>query len=606
MPDDAGLDLGGGPVRAPVLGIGRSISGKCWRLRPTDDRLVAAMAQRFAMPEPLARVLSARGVDLDGVDGFLRPTLRRLLPDPDTLKDMRRGAERLARAVVEGERVVVFADYDVDGATASAVLRRYLRAAGLAVGVYVPDRLSEGYGPSREAFARLRAEGTALVVTVDCGIGAHAALAAAREDGLDVVVVDHHRAQPTLPPAVAVINPNRLDEDGTCGHLAAVGVAFLLAVAVNRILRELGWFEHRDEPDLLQLLDLVALGTVCDMVPLAGLNRAFVVQGLKVMAGRRNPGLRALADVAGLTAAPSPYDLGFALGPRINAGGRVGRADFGARLLATDDAAEATTLARALDGFNRDRQKIEQAVLDDALNGLASAAAGDGVDRGEGLVVWTSGRDWHPGVVGIVAGRLAERLGRPAFVMSTDEATAVGSARSVPGFDLGAAINAAVQTGLLLKGGGHAMAAGFSVAADRAGDFRAFVEERFARFRAGNDEAPPLHLDGLITAAGASSALIEALTGAGPFGVGNPEPRFVLAGVRVVGAAVMAERHVRCTLADGTGAKLAATAFRAVTTALGEAILGNGGRSLHVAGRLSRRIAGGPIRLVIDDAAVPA
>ena len=460
------------------LGVEQSLKGKRWRLQAVDERKAQALAQRLQLPEIVGRILAGRGVELDDAGSFLDPTLRETLPDPSRFKDMDAGAARLARAVMEGERVAVFGDYDVDGATSAAVLCRFFSAVGSGARIYVPDRLKEGYGPNAEALLRLKDEGVSVVITVDCGINAHDALDTAATAGLDVVVVDHHAADSRLPAAAAVINPNRLDEPGTFGHLAAVGVSFLLAVAVNRALRTAGWYRERPEPDLRQWLDLVALGTICDMVPLKGVNRAFVVQGLKVMARRTNAGIRALADLTGQDQPPEVYHAGFVFGPRINAGGRVGKSELGARLLATDDADEAMALARQLDAFNGDRQRIEAEVLEQALSLVAEQG---GRDDGPPLIV-AAGEGWHPGVLGIVASRLVERFNRPACVLAFDGDRGTGSARSVAGFDLGAAVNAARQTGLLVKAGGHAMAAGFTVERSRLGDFQAFM--------AGPDRAP--------------------------------------------------------------------------------------------------------------------
>src|SRR5512144_823577 len=458
------------PKQMAALGVQRSLTDRHWSVTPTDERLAMALAQRHAFPEIVARVLAARGVGLEQVESFLAPTLRELLPDPCRLKDMRAGAERLAAAITGGEIIAVFGDYDVDGATATALLLRFLSAVGVSPRLYIPDRLREGYGPNAPALLELRRQGVSLVVTVDCGMAAHEPLAIAAEAGLQAIVVDHHLGSESLPPAYAVINPKRLDDTGGLDHLAAVGVAFLLAVDVNRLLRRAGWYTGRAEPDLRQWLDLVALGTVCDMVPLCGVNRAFVAQGLAIMARRGNPGLRAIGDVAGLRRPPGCRDLGFSIGPRINAGGRVGEADLGARLLATDDPEQARRLAGRLDVVNRERQAIGQSVREAALSQLAGGAT----DR---PLLWAAAEGWHPGVVGIVASRLVERFQRPAVVIGLDGGRAVGSGRSVPGFDLGSAVNAATRAGLLIKGGGHAMAAGFTASASRLDELFAFFAD---------------------------------------------------------------------------------------------------------------------------------
>jgi len=491
----------------------------------------------------------------------------------------------------------------VDGATSAALLSRFLVATGApAPRIYVPDRQAEGYGPNAAALRRLRAEGSALAITVDCGTTAHEALEAARDAGLQMIVVDHHVAEPRLPPAVAVINPNRLDDASSHGELAAVGVAFLLAVAVNRCLRQRGWYESRAEPDLRQLLDLVALGSICDMAPLVGVNRVLVAQGLKVMARRANLGLRTLADVAGIDSAPGTYHAGFLLGPRINAGGRVGEADLGARLLTTDDAAEASALAVRLDAYNRERQAIEAAVLDGALT-EAEAQVGEG-DVPPVLVV--SGTGWHPGVVGIVASRLVERFRRPTCVLSVDRDSgqASGSGRSIAGVDLGSAVIAACQAGLLVKGGGHPMAAGFTLEESRIDAFSEFLADRLGAAIGAAAARPGLRLDGVLTPAGATLGLAETLDRVGPFGIGNPEPRFALTGVRVAYAAAVGDAHLRCVL-EGGGGRVDGIAFRCRETPLGDALAAGDGAPLLVAGRLRADTWRGRTRVQfhIDDAA---
>lgn len=587
-----------GACGSALLGVERSVTERRWTLTPACERLTAALAQRHALPEIMARVLAARGISLDAADSFLDPKLRRLLPDPCVLKDMRAGAARLADAVTAGERIAVFGDYDVDGATAAALLLRFLAAAGAAPPLlYVPDRLREGYGPNAPALLKLREQGASVVVTVDCGIAAFEPLHAAARAGLDVIVVDHHQAREALPAARAVINPNRLDEAQGLGHLAAVGVAFLLVVDVNRLLRQSGWYAARPEPDLRLWLDLVALGTLCDVVPLTGLNRAFVAQGLRVMARRANPGLRALADVAGLRAPPSCRDLGYAIGPRINAGGRVGEADLGARLLSCDDPDIAGVVAQRLDALNRERQALEQAVLDAACGLLPEP--GDA-----GPMLWAAGAGWHPGVLGIVASRLVERFRRPAVVIGLDGERAVASGRSVPGVDLGAAVNAAAQAGLLLKGGGHPMAAGFSATAALLDRLQAFLAERLTVDAAAAAGLRMLSVDGVLSVPGAAALDANILAALAPFGAGHPEPRFALAGVRVAQVRPVGSGHLACVLCEGS-ARLSAIAFRCADQPLGQAIGRHAGAPLHLAGRL-QVAQGGAVRLqfVIDDAAV--
>ncbi len=582
-----------------VLGVERSVSGRRWRFRLADARAGLALAQRLGAPEIVGRVLAARGVATDDAESFLNPTLRETLPDPSRIADLDVAVGRLVRAVQRGETVAVFGDYDVDGATAAALLARYLKAVGAASRIYVPDRLREGYGPKAPALLRLKAEGAAVVVTVDCGVTAFEPLAAAAEAGLDVIVVDHHIAEPRLPEAVAVVDPNRLDDSSGCGELAAVGVAYLLVVGVNRALRAEGWFAARPEPDLLRDLDLVALGTVCDMVPLTGVNRALVTQGLKVMAQRSNVGLATLADVAGVGERPGTYHAAFILGPRINAGGRVGEASLGARLLATDDAEEASGLACRLDDLNGERRAIEAGVEGAAVRQIEEAG-GD-----PGPVVFAVGEGWHPGVIGIVAGRLSQRFFRPAFVIALADGVGKGSGRSIPGVDIGSAVIAARQAGVLVDGGGHPAAAGLTVAADRVAALRDFLADRLGSAVAEHGTAPSLGLDGAISASAATPELVDLLDRVGPFGVGNAEPRFAVAGARVVRADVVGERHVRCILADDGGGRLNAIAFRSLETPVGAALLGAAGRALHIAGHLraDRWRGRERVQLLIEDLA---
>lgn len=588
-------------MTATVLGIERSATGKRWIARggagPEVERLGLAIAQRHGVPELVGRLIAQRGVDLDGVERFLDPTLKTELPDPSRLKDMDAAAARIADTVEGGRAVGLFADYDVDGATSAALMTRYLRAVGGEAVVHIPDRIDEGYGPNLPALQGLVAHGADLVACLDCGILALDTLGEARAAGIDVVVIDHHLAGPELPPAVAVVNPNRLDEDGEFGQLAACGVTFLVLVALNRELRRRGWFKTRPEPDLRALLDLVALGTVCDVVPLTGLNRAYVAQGIRVMAGRGNPGLSALGDVARLDRRPDPYHLGFVLGPRINAGGRVGRADLGARLLSTDDPLEAAALSTELDRYNEERRTIETQVLEAAI-----LQAETQVDAAALVVM---GEGWHPGVVGIVASRLKDRFNRPVCVVGVEAGIGKGSGRSVAGVQLGAAVIAAHQAGVLLKGGGHAMAAGFTVALDRIDAFRTFLCERVATELAGAETTATLSVDGALAPGGATGDLVRTVGRIGPFGTGNPEPRFVFPAVRVVGAGVVGENHVRCTLTGADGGRLKAIAFRALDGELGPVLLKAGAAPLHVAGHLRADDFRGSdnVQLIVDDAA---
>jgi len=587
-----------GPPAIDWLDGGVSVTGRRWLSQPADDRMALAVAQAHGLPDLAARILVSRGIGLDTVEAHLAPTLRNYLPDPSELRDMDKAADRMARAVMDGERIALFADYDVDGATSSALLLRFLRAVGSDALLYVPDRILEGYGPNAAAFGKLAEQGARLVVTLDCGISAHEPLAAARDAGLDVVVIDHHAADIRLPEAHAVINPNRLDETGAHGHLAAVGVAFLTLVALNRSLRAAGWYAARPEPDLRQWLDLVALGTVADVVPLKGLNRAFVAQGLKIMAARRNIGLTALADVAGLAESPAAYHLGFVFGPRVNAGGRVGQADSGARLLSTEDPSEAARLATLLDGHNAERKAIEAATLEAALAQIESSGQG----RDSNVVV-AAGEGWHPGVIGIVASRLVERYHRPACVVGLADGVGKGSGRSVAGVDLGAAVIAARQAGLLAAGGGHPMAAGFTVAENRLPLLTAFLEARIAEGGVRTD--PVLAIDAALACGGATVALAEIVERLGPFGSGNPEPRFALMGARIMKADIVGTSHVRCILTDSSGGRVKAIAFRAAETALGQTLLKAAGDPVALAGKIKidRWNGNATVQLQIDDAA---
>jgi len=582
------------------LGVEKSLTGKCWVNREVDDRQSLALSQRLELPEIVGRVMVARGVGLEDADGFLNPTLKTLLPNPSTITAMDDAARRLCRAVMDGETIAIFGDYDVDGATSGALLERFFSAVGGKTMAYIPDRIKEGYGPNTPALMKLQQDGAGIVVTVDCGTTAYAPLEAAAKAGLDVIVVDHHTPEAGLPQVTAIINPNRMDDESGLGQLAAVGVAFMLAVAINRTLRTAGWYQDRQEPDLMQWLDLVALGTVCDVVPLSGLNRAFVAQGLKIMAGRRNPGLSALADVAGISEPPGTYHAGFILGPRINAGGRIGASDLGTRLLATDDAGEAQEIAHRLNELNKERKEIEAAVQDAAMDEAEQA--------GENLcpVIIAAGDDWHPGVIGIVASRLKERFNRPACVVAFDGDTGTGSARSVSGVDLGAAIIAACQAGILLKGGGHKMAAGFTVEKARLGELQTFLNERVTDQVGERGIQPRLHLDGAMKPAAANMDLLERLQQVGPFGSGNPEPRFVLPAARLSYAAIVGEKHVRGIIeGEGKKGRLAAISFNTVGTPLGTALLQSDGAPLHIAGRLRVNTWQGrsSAQLHVDDAA---
>ena len=590
--------------RAAFLGIEHSLTGRRWAERLGDERVALAMAQRHGLPDAICRLLAAREVGLDDVPDFLEPTLRKFLPDPLHLKDMDLAVARLVRAVQQAERIVVFGDYDVDGATSSALLLRFFRSVGGTIAVYIPDRRKEGYGPNAPALLKLKQEGASVVVTVDCGVTAYEPLAAAKKAGLDIVVIDHHQAELALPDATAVVDPNRLDDPSPHKQLAAVGVAFLLCVGVNRALREAGWYgDARPEPDLRQWLDLVALGTVADVVPLTGVNRVLVRQGLLVMQKRSNAGLAALADVARLREAPGAYHLGFLLGPRVNAGGRVGQADLGARLLSSDDAHEVGALALRLDEFNSERRAIERGVLDQAIARIEGLYGPDRKGLPAALIVESEG--WHVGVIGIVASRLVERYGRPAFVIGMDGGVGKGSGRSVRGVDLGAAVLAARQSGLLINGGGHAMAAGLTVEREQLPHLARFLDGRIAPQLG---EAPPvreLGIDAALAPGAATGELVAMIERAGPFGAGNALPRFALTGVRVDYAQRVGEGHVRCTLVGHQRGRIDAIAFRAGQSELGPALLDPARPILHVAGalRIDRYNGRESVRLQIDDAA---
>ncbi len=593
------------PLNDAFLGVDRSVTGKRWVSRAGDDRVAMALSQRLNLPEAVGRIMAARGVGLDDANHFLAPTLKHSLPDPSVFRDMDATAERIASAVMQGEQIAIFGDYDVDGATSSALLKRYLKAVGARVQVYIPDRMKEGYGPNAAALTKLRNDGASLVVTVDCGTTAFEALDAAHEVGLDVIIVDHHEAESSLPKAVAVVNPKRLDEAGNAyKQLAAVGLTFLCAIAVNRLLRTHDWFATRKEPDLLNLLDLVALGTVCDVVPLTGLNRSFVHQGLKIMAARRNIGINALADVAGIDEPPGTYHAGFVFGPRVNAGGRVGESALGSLLLSTDDATEAKDIANKLDSYNRERQSLEANILDDAM----AQVEREGDDLG--AVAIAAGVGWHPGVVGIVASRLKDRFNRPACVIAfagdAGGDMGTGSGRSVTGVDLGQTIIAARQAGYIVKGGGHAMAAGFSLTQDQLTGFRAFLGERIGAQIVAHGIEPTLSIDGAIKTRGASLELLNDLARVGPFGAGNPEPRFVIPDARLVFADPVGTDHVRCRIEDSSGGRLNGIAFRCLETPLGATLLKSGGGALHLAGKLRINTWQGKStpQLIIDDAAI--
>ncbi len=567
------------------LSFPRSITGQEWRWRGATADGAGALCggSGFESDDLVTQLLLARGCSRESLEAYRNPSIRAFMPDPSIFQDMDAAANRLKRAVLTGENVTVFGDYDVDGATSAALLIRLLRDLGLDPQAYIPDRLMEGYGPSGAALVTIAEGGATLIVTVDCGAQAFEALDMAKAAGVDVIVVDHHKCAATLPVAFALVNPNRLDEDSeAAGHgiLAAVGVAWLLGAALIRVLRADGFFADRAEPKLLELLDIVALGTVADVASLRGLNRAFVAQGLKVMAGRRNVGLDALITASRLSRAPLCSDLGFALGPRINAGGRVGKSDLGVRLLTTNDAQEAREIAEELDRLNGERRVIEAGVQEEAETGA--------LGQGNRAVALVSGLGWHPGVIGIVAGRLKEKMNRPAIVIAVgDDGLGKGSGRSIAGVDLGAAILAAKDVGLLIAGGGHAMAAGLTVAADKIDALADFLDDRLSAAVAKASADRAMLLDAVVAPGGVTPAFVEALEAGGPYGMGWPAPRVAAGPLRVIKADIVGTNHVRAIMAGDDGRSLKCVAFRQGETELGQALLNAPrDRRLWVAGRV--------------------
>lgn len=562
------------PDTPAFLNVETSATWRRW-VGPTvaEDRAAEAMAQATTLPPPLCRTLAKRGVAPENADAFLAPTLRDLLPDPHAMRDMQKAAARFLGAVKSRQKIAIFADYDVDGGSSAALLITWLRDMGLPATLYIPDRIDEGYGPNDEAMMALAADHD-LIICVDCGTLSHGPIAAAKD--ADVIVLDHHLGGETLPDAHAVVNPNRQDEDGDLGHLCAAAVVFLMLVEANRQMKADG----AKGPDLMAMLDLVALATVADVAPLIGVNRALVRQGLTVMGRRQRIGIRALADVAGMNEAPSSYHLGFLLGPRVNAGGRIGKADLGARLLSTDNPREAEAMAAKLDELNTERREVEAAVRDLAMD--------QATDRGlDGPLVWAAGKGWHPGVVGIVAARLKEATNRPAVVIGIDEdGIGKGSGRSVSGIDLGAAIQRCAADGALLKGGGHKMAAGLTVAADQLDAAMARLGELLAKQGADKIGPADLRLDGILMPGAATVELIQQIEQAGPFGAGAPAPRFAFPDVQILFAKQVGANHLKLTFGDGLGARIDAISFGAMDGPLGPMLTGHNGARFHLAGRL--------------------
>ncbi len=597
------------PVEAPLafLGVNYSATGKLWRDR-LDARGAAralAIAQRHNLPEMLARVIAGRGIDIDAVDDFLDPTIRKLMPDPFTVTQMEAAAHRIADAVARREKIAIFGDYDVDGATSSALLAWHLRHCGLDPLIHIPDRIFEGYGPNVEAIRGLADKGAKLLITVDCGTTSIEPLAEAKRLGMDVVVIDHHQCGDELPVVDALVNPNRLDDLSGLGHLAAVGLVFITLVAVNRELRGRGfWTAEMPEPDLLGVLHHVALGTVADVAPLLGLNRAFVAKGLIAMRRRDHVGHTALMDIARLNGPPEAWHLGFMLGPRINAGGRIGRADLGVRLLLEGDISEAARIAAELDRLNTERRVIEQMAEAQAeAEALASLGSED-----KGAVVVTASEGWHPGVVGLVASRLKEKFGRPAFAIALEPGgLGTGSGRSITGVDLGKAVRQAVQDGILLKGGGHAMAAGVTLKKERLAEFRAYIEAALASSVAEARHINELYIDGAVSARAVTTEFVNTLNRAGPFGAANPEPLIALPAHQLVYADEVGQAHLRLRFKSGDGAIVNGMAFRAIGQKLGNALLENRGQPLHIAGSLAvdRWQGAERVQLRVTDVAVP-
>lgn len=570
------------PTTTSILGIEKSLSGRTWRWRSGNMDLSEGSGS--LEDDIITQLLLSRGVERDDIERNRTPSLRAFLPDPSCFRDMDQAAERVAQAVLTGEKITVYGDYDVDGATSAALLIRLFRLLGHDADYYIPDRLLEGYGPSGEALVKIAEQGSSLIVTVDCGAMAHEALDMAHEAGVDVIVVDHHKCSSQLPRAAALVNPNRLDESdeaATYGHLAAVGVAFLLAVATVRTLRVRGYFESSREPDLLALLDLVALGTVADVASLRGLNRALVAQGLKVMSRRQNTGMAALIDASRLNRAPTCSDLGFALGPRVNAGGRVGESTLGVRLLTTEDPDEARTIAEQLSRLNDERRAIEAAVQE------AAEAQIDSQHNRSVLVL--AGQGWHPGVIGIVAGRIKEKTGKPALVIALDadeSGHGKGSGRSIPGVDLGAAIIAAREEGLLVGGGGHAMAAGLTVAPSRLDALCDWLDSRLTADVTASMTNQSISLDLAVAPGGLTVDLVSTMEQAGPFGMGWPGPRIAVGPVRLIKSDIVGKDHVRLIVSGEDGARFKAVAFRAAMSEMGQSLLhGPREKRLWLAGR---------------------
>jgi single-stranded-DNA-specific exonuclease len=569
--------------------VSQSHGGRFWTVNAPDDASVRALTPRLGGDDLLARLLAPRGIGPDQVETFLNPTLRALFPDPASFQDMIKAAELVLDAIIDGRSVTVFADYDVDGGTSSAILTRYFRAWGRELGLYVPDRLTEGYGPSPEAFRHLKETGADLVITVDCGAAATAALAEAEAIGLPVIVIDHHLMGKTPPTCAALVNPNRADDTSGQGHLAAAGVVYVFAAALNKLARERGVAPPNGLPDILNWLDLCALGTLCDMSPLRGANRAFVKQGLKILERGQNPGLRALADIAGIGKIESVYHATFVLGPRLNAGGRVGDPWLAAKLLATEDRSEAIALAERLHAHNDERKAVESAILEQATTEAQKQIE---ANPDSGILI-AAGEGWHPGVIGIVAGRLKDRFHLPAIVIGWGQGlgpVAKGSARSVRGVNIGDAISAAAKAGIILSGGGHAMAGGLSLEPEQLEGLQSWMQEHMAEFKEERAAAKELSIDALLAPSQVSTETYDLIQTIGPFGQGAPEPVFAIKDVEITHTRPIGENHLKLTVEDA-GARIEALVWRCIGTPLGDALLQRG--RVHLAGRLKDNVWNG-------------
>lgn len=577
----------------------KSLSGCIWKLSPYDARQAEVISQRYNLSSLVAGIITSRGVSVNGVNNFLQPKLQTLMPNPSVMKDVDKAARKIADKIIQNQKIGIIGDYDVDGATSSSVLRLFLESVGINPIVHIPER-EEGYGPSNMAFDNFKKQGIDFVITVDCGTTAFDVFDYAKTQGFEVIVIDHHEAEIRIPDVYALVNPKRLDDNNDYPYLkymAAVGVVFTTIVAINRELRSKGFYSSRTEPKLLQWLDLVALGTICDVVPLVGLNRAFVRQGLKIMAQRQNVGLKALIDKAGLNEAPTAFHLGYMLGPRINACGRVGDASLGNKLLCCRTESEAINLAAKLDEFNSTRKDIENYVLEQAITMLDSRPS-------EYPIAFVAGTDWHQGVIGIVAGKLKERYNLPSFVMSIEEDEVKGSARSIPQVDLGALIISAKERGIITKGGGHTMAAGFSLNEDKIEEFKQFVGE-YVKSKLGDEAIVPiLEYDGILDIMGATSELANDLEMLEPYGAGNNEPKLVIKNVCFKKASIVGSGHVRCFLSSGSGGGVKAMAFRSADNELGQAILNSRNDMFDVLGTLRKDnwMGRNSVQFIIDDA----